>query len=393
MKIWLSIILLVRHFHGNNAHQNLLPAHTRNLPMLLQLVLVICWMVSWCIVGDCAFSPMIVQTRPCKSSFSGQQQRTQRTIVTLWDQQQQQTTKRGMMLGRKQGVYTRPSAAIERGSGFFVPGLEGPKVRLVFGIVLLALVGLNKYYNTSSSIRSSFFLFSTSEIVTLLFSILVLLQGAIEYQKQNYQLQLLLPSSSVAADAAIQTTYQLVWHVPISSSSDNNIIWKEKVEWAATTYLTLTPATTMVLMRGGRNDGSNHWIFSLVEPSTTWMNDGHEDTDRMKTTTMSAEVVARAAWDTLSRSSSGRVSIPMTHPAASLLPFTRIDSESFQNTIRTVVLHRISSTDDDDEEEDGASFLFWWIASDQLLPAFSQRDLQWLGQLAKYVHPERDTPQ
>ena len=39
---------------------------------------------------------------------------------------------------KSSGVYARPSAAIERGSGFFIPGLEGSRVRLLFGILALS---------------------------------------------------------------------------------------------------------------------------------------------------------------------------------------------------------------------------------------------------------------
>ncbi|KAJ8601799.1 hypothetical protein CTAYLR_006831, partial [Chrysophaeum taylorii] len=41
------------------------------------------------------------------------------------------------------GFYVRPSAAIERGGGFFVPGLEGPKVRIAGGTAILALLAAN----------------------------------------------------------------------------------------------------------------------------------------------------------------------------------------------------------------------------------------------------------
>ena len=49
------------------------------------------------------------------------------------------------------GVYARPSAAIERGSGFFIPGLEGSRVRLLFGILALVLT----YVNNSLGDRKS----------------------------------------------------------------------------------------------------------------------------------------------------------------------------------------------------------------------------------------------
>ena len=38
------------------------------------------------------------------------------------------------------GFYIRPSAAIERGGGFFVPGLEGTKLRVALGGGLVGLV-------------------------------------------------------------------------------------------------------------------------------------------------------------------------------------------------------------------------------------------------------------
>ncbi len=44
---------------------------------------------------------------------------------------------------RERGIYSRPSAAIERGSGFFIPGLEGPRIRLLFGMTVLIADGAN----------------------------------------------------------------------------------------------------------------------------------------------------------------------------------------------------------------------------------------------------------
>ena len=46
---------------------------------------------------------------------------------------------------RERGIYSRPSAAIERGSGFFIPGLEGSRIRLIFGITCLVADAANHY--------------------------------------------------------------------------------------------------------------------------------------------------------------------------------------------------------------------------------------------------------
>ncbi len=40
------------------------------------------------------------------------------------------------------GFYRRPSKAIEQGGGFFIPGLEGERIRIVTALALLvALLG------------------------------------------------------------------------------------------------------------------------------------------------------------------------------------------------------------------------------------------------------------
>ena len=57
---------------------------------------------------------------------------------------------------RNKGVYVRPSGAIERGSGFFVPGLEGSRVRVVVGSVLLLLTAINHIILSSGSSDSDY---------------------------------------------------------------------------------------------------------------------------------------------------------------------------------------------------------------------------------------------
>ena len=49
------------------------------------------------------------------------------------------------------GFYRRPSAAIERGGGFFIPGLEGGKLRFLTSAGLLALTVANHGTATASS--------------------------------------------------------------------------------------------------------------------------------------------------------------------------------------------------------------------------------------------------
>eukprot|EP01036_Dinobryon_divergens_P025530 gene25530-34087_t len=43
------------------------------------------------------------------------------------------------------GYYVRPSRAIEKGGGFFVPGLEGDRIRIISALLLLLLCAINAY--------------------------------------------------------------------------------------------------------------------------------------------------------------------------------------------------------------------------------------------------------
>ena len=45
------------------------------------------------------------------------------------------------------GFYRRPSRAIEKGGGFFVPGLEGEKIRLTTVAVIIIMFAINRYGN------------------------------------------------------------------------------------------------------------------------------------------------------------------------------------------------------------------------------------------------------
>ena len=46
--------------------------------------------------------------------------------------------------GERKGFYVRPSAAIERGGGFFIPGLEGWKLRAAISSTVLVLLAMNR---------------------------------------------------------------------------------------------------------------------------------------------------------------------------------------------------------------------------------------------------------
>lgn len=225
-------------------------------------------------------------------------------------------------LGRKQGVYTRPSGAIERGSGFYFPGLEGPKVRLAFGSVLLSAVAINHVISDHTTLL---------EVISTLYASLVLLQGIVQFRRENAGIE---PSSSTTVERSSKTvvSYEQTWHINVE-----NIYWKQTVEWAAATFTALTPATHFVLL------GSSQ-VFSFG--------------------TTSIPMNGASVLSTIRNSKTGRVSLPPTHPVSQKI------NERYRTT---VILQRVTEN------------LVLVIASDQLLAAFAATDLEWLGRLAKLL--------
>lgn len=67
------------------------------------------------------------------------------------------------------GYYRRPSRAIEKGGGFFIPGLEDEKIRIVAVAILFAMLTLN-------SVGSPYFTFqlAVSDAITVVTSLLLL---------------------------------------------------------------------------------------------------------------------------------------------------------------------------------------------------------------------------
>ncbi|EEC46598.1 predicted protein [Phaeodactylum tricornutum CCAP 1055/1] len=264
---------------------------------------------------------------------------------------------------------------------FFVPGLEGPKVRLAVGTVLLTLTAWNRYYsslatNADNSIQESF---ATNpgnvlaENLALAFTILVLWQAGIEYTKQIAAAKAVViggngngqtDGSNRRADGTgnpngQRVSYQQSWNIPV-----NDERWKDQCQWAANTYLALTPATEWYLV----GPGKVLYSLGLMDaPSATPVAPAPTQVDE--------DAVAQAcqvALDTVNASQSGRVALPSTHPVSTnLVAGVR---PTPQNR-RTVVVQRV---------EDNVCIV---ATSDQLLAAFGKSDLTWLGQLARYIQP------
>lgn len=252
---------------------------------------------------------------------------------------------------KAQGVYVRPSGAIERGSGFFVPGLEGPKVRVLFGGILLVLTAINHWVASQTASID----WSLEEGMAIGYALLVLFQAAIEYGKE----ELIVEGSGVSNSSKSRS----LGSTPSSSNKANLVQqWskeegnsgtisdavKERVQWAAASYLSITPATQMMLLDG------TQILYKLGNDSE--MN-GISSTE--------VEKGVEAAFSQLKGSKGGRLALPATHPAVQGLGL---------DACRTVVLQRISPN------------RCWVMSSqDQLLASFTSSDLKWLGHMSSYV--------
>jgi hypothetical protein len=259
---------------------------------------------------------------------------------------------------KTKGVYVRPSGAIERGSGFFFPGLEGPRVRLVVGSILLLLTGVNQITAPHSSL-------SFEVLMAILYSLLLLFQALIEFGKE----ELIVEGGSASATSTSTST-----------SSSRNEEWtkamtlddeyKSKVQWAAASYLSVTPASQIMLLQQESTDNNNSNNNIMV-----YRLGGGDDTTKEKNPDEESSGI-QAALEQLRQSKGGRISLPLSHPAVVALGLqddTTTTNKNNKNNTRCIVLQRI--TDDS----------CWMMTSDQLLASFTSSDLKWLGQLAAYV--------
>jgi len=225
-------------------------------------------------------------------------------------------------LGRKDGVYSRPSGAIERGSGFFVPGLEGNRVLWVGGSVLLVAAVLSENATL------------LSKGVGIVFSLLLLVQASVESKGG----ETIVSGNKVAASPI--KTFKSQWTTRFPDQ------FRERVVWCARTFLQLTSAAQDMYLIGPGKILFSMGVSDFPGPDKE-------------------ETACLAALETLSKSTGGRVALPSSHPTFLL----------FQDP-KCVILQRIGSNE---------MQLAWIVVGEKPLDSFSSNTLSWLGQLATFV--------
>ena len=264
---------------------------------------------------------------------------------------------------RERGIYARPSAAIERGSGFFIPGLEGPRIRILFGITVLIADWAN---HTFAESQVGDYGQIIAEILAAFYGALLLLQGLIESgvgevgSRGNNSNNLVIEGNGDGVD---NNDIDNAMKGTISSSGVSPIIQGNEfalksMQRLARTIVNLTPATHFIL--ANEEDGVLYRYGIWVDDDNK-SGDNNTDEDRS---------VIKLALDAAGSSRAGRVALPSEHPASKLLP---------TSATRCILIQSID-IDGYGSDTGGKSCLI--IGSDKLLPAYTKNDLRWIGQIA-----------
>lgn len=269
---------------------------------------------------------------------------------------------------KTKGVYARPSAAIERGSGFFVPGLEGSRVRILFGLIVLFLSYLTTMNGIGDSNTDSV---AFSQKLVLFYGLLLLFQGIIEGAKEAGLGLVVLddsqqqPQLNGNSGGKVYASKELEQRVSDALARDEPG-YVEKIRWVAASFVALTPATHVLLLsddksRGEQDSTGCKIMYSLGDGMMEIYNDATLDRS------------IQSAIDTVYKSKGGRVSVAETHPCSALLP---------EEHRRCILLQKIETSDPRTGLTKRQCLM---IGSNQLLVAFTKNDLKWLGSLGTYL--------
>ena len=253
---------------------------------------------------------------------------------------------------RDQGIYARPSAAIERGSGFFIPGLEGSRIRFLFGITVLVADAANHVLVGS---RPGDVGQTVAETTSAFYGAFLLLQGSIELAaEKGLALQGAAPSletdsnvdDSVAGNEGrvINDNGEI-----FSDALSGDTAAKDSIKRLAETIINFTPATYFCFV-----DEDLGVLYSSGANSN-----GIEDGKNSE--------LIKASLDAISESRGGRVALPKDHPASILVP---------ESARRCILIQKAAGL-----KGGKACFV---VGSDRLLPSFTKNDLRWIGQLAEF---------
>jgi hypothetical protein len=297
-----------------------------------------------------AFAPQLPINISCRPSL---QKRTHNSNY-LFATSNEKSTTTSSKSARERGIYSRPSAAIERGSGFFIPGLEGPRIRILFGMTVLIADAAN-HVLTESQVGD--YGQVIAEVLSAGYGAFLLLQGLIESgvgnrgvaSKRDSNIDLIVESDGSGDDSIVIKS--VATNNGFSPSIEGNKSAMKSMQRLAQTIVSLTPATHFLV--ANEEDGILYRYGGVWDGSHS----SSENEDRK---------IIKLTLDAIGSSRAGRVALPSDHPASKLLP---------TSATRCILVQSI-----DGYGSGGKSCLI--IGSDKLLPAYTKNDLRWIGQLA-----------
>lgn len=247
-------------------------------------------------------------------------------------------------------MYARPSAAIERGSGFFVPGLEGPRVRFISGVAVLLIDAASHVLGGS---RPGDLGQLVAESIAAFYGMLLLLQGSVELGVERGLAVARGDDSAEVEYGDSPNSDYAGGNGMVANSLRGDDVAVAAIQRMAETIVTFTPATSFRYVEG---DSGVLYSYGLGNGDTMAI-----DADEQKR-------LAKMALGAVSESKGGRVALPSDHAASKLLP---------EEATRSILVQRINGYKN---ESRGCVV----IGSDKLLPSFTKNDLRWIGQLAEY---------
>ena len=243
----------------------------------------------------------------------------------------------------------RASAAIEKGGGFFVPGLEGSRIRFLFGLTVLLAGAANHILSASQPDDLGQ---TVAELVSAFYGALLLLQGSLELGIEKGFTQTdgndSFANSQNEDGFDVERASAVIDQVSVYLQGDQ--VAFKTIQQTAQTIITYTPAT----------------YFRFVdEEMGALYSSGFGNHDAVVIGMDEQKRLAKLALGAISSSEAGRVALPSEHPVAKLLP---------EAATRCILIQKVTS------------HACMVIGSDKLLPSFTKNDLRWIGQLAEYIN-------
>lgn len=130
------------------------------------------------------------------------------------------------------GFYARPSSAVEKGGQFFVPGLEGFRIKLLASVMLIVAIAANRVLSPGTPASSQL----VSEVLSVLSCTLLLVQVGAEIEAERA-----IEREGARAFASARNAERLELDPALSADRSS------RVQWAAATLLRLTPASIIAL--------------------------------------------------------------------------------------------------------------------------------------------------